>query len=818
MSELSRHTRHRRHGPPKSPRAFNAARARRFVEEGQYRKASQALTSHGLAVPDEDSLEVMLQKHPQVPPPDLPNSPPPAAPSLSKSVVKRAVTSFSPGTAPGPSGLRASHLAEAISCPTPSRAQASLSTLSQFSSLLASGNVPPEVVSHLCGATLLASKKKDGGLRPIAIGETLRQLVSKCLAFSVRHLAASTLLPLQVGVGTKGGAEAAVHAINLIQNDHSIPSDGKWCLLLDFNNAFNSTDRSHLFSVTRDRMPALSAWLECCYGARPLLLFGDHSISSCSGVQQGDPLGFSLTLQPIIERIQSEVPTLLLNNWYLDDGTLCGSALDLERALSIIEEEGPARGLRLNRTKSLLYIPPDSDPDFNCLPPEIPTTSDGFVLLGSPVGPPSFCDSVVQRRISKIQELLQFLPDLEDAQMEYVLLRSCLSFPKFAFAVRTCPPHVLRQSIPLFDSVIHGYLSHLLGGCPPPWSLLKASLPIAMGGLGLRRASLHGPAAFLWSVAPTRNLVQQISNHSFSDDTLVPVFQSLSSSVGHYDWSKLDDFDFPISQQALSHAIDQYSSESLLAQAPDSRHHALVLSTSIPHSGDWLKAIPSSALNLHFFDREFRICLQYWPGVPLTSSSHSCFICTRPCDPLGDHAVGCGGNGDRILCHNALRDVLHSVAQSAGLSPRTEVPALIPNSSSCPADLFLPHWQGGRPAAADVTVISPMQVLTLQGASTSQGSAIVVAEERKKTLYSDACHSEGISFLPLAVETLGGWGSEALSFIKHLARLQALRLDLDQAVSSNHLLQRLSVCLWRHNATMWTSRLPISPPSVDGVL
>ena len=330
-----------------------------------------------------------------------------------------------------------------------------------------------------------------------------------------------------MGVGTKGGAEAAVHAINLIQNDHSIPSDGKWWLFLDFNNAFNSIDRSHLFSVTRDRMPALSAWLECCYGARPLLLFGDHSISSCSGVQQGDPLGplgFSLTLQPIIERIQSEVPTLLLNNWYLDDGTLCGSALNLERALSIIEQEGPARGLRLNRAKSLLYIPPDSDPDFNCLPPEIPTTSDGFVLLGSPVGPPSFCDSVVQRRISKIQELLQFLPDLEDAQMEYVLLRSCLSFPKFAFAVRTCPPHVLRQSIPLFDSVIHGYLSHLLGGCPPPWSLLKASLPIAMGGLGLRRASLHGPAAFLGLVALTRNLVQQISNRSFSDDTLSRFF------------------------------------------------------------------------------------------------------------------------------------------------------------------------------------------------------------------------------------------------------------------------------------------------------
>ena len=254
-----------------------------------------------------------------------------------------------------------------------------------------------------------------------------------------------------------------------------------------------------------------------------------------------------------------------------------------------------------------------------------------------------------------------------------------------------------------------------VGGLPSSLVSPQGFSTHCYGGFGPSEFIPSLPAAFLGSVALTRNLVQQISNHSFSDDTLVPVFQSLSSSVGHYDWSKLDDFDFPISQRALSHAIDQYSSESLLFQAPDSRHCALVLSTSFSHSGDWLKAIPSSALNLHFFDREIRICLQYWLGVPLTSSSHSCFICTRPCDPLRDHAVGCGGNGDRILHHNALRDVLHSVAQSAGLSPRTEVPALIPDSSNRPADLFLPHWQEGRPAAADVTVISPMQVLTLQG-------------------------------------------------------------------------------------------------------
>jgi hypothetical protein len=34
------------------------------------------------------------------------------------------------------------------------------------------------------------------------------------------------------------------------------------------------------------------------------------------------------------------------------------------------------------------------------------------------------------------------------------------------------------------------------------------------------------------------------------------------------------------------------------------RHRALALSTSIPHSCDWLNVISSSALGLHFHDCE----------------------------------------------------------------------------------------------------------------------------------------------------------------------------------------------------------------------
>ena len=94
-------------------------------------------------------------------------------------------------------------------------------------------------------------------------------------------------------------------------------------------------------------------------------------------MQQGDPLGplgFALTLQPLLERLQADVSGLRLHVWYLDDSTLMGSPEDLAAALSIVEREGPPLGLHLNRSKSLLYIPEDANPALSVLASDIPTT------------------------------------------------------------------------------------------------------------------------------------------------------------------------------------------------------------------------------------------------------------------------------------------------------------------------------------------------------------------------------------------------------------------------------------------------------------
>ena len=211
----------------------------------------------------------------------------------------------------------------------------------------------------------------------------------------------------------------------------------------------------------RRRLPGLSAWMESCYSCHPLLHLGKDVIHSCCGVQQGDPLGplgFSLTLHPIVERIKAEVPSLTLNAWYLDDGTLVGPPESLSAALNIIEREGPSLDLHLNRSKSLLAVPSQCDSSNSSLPSDIPVTRGGFCLLGCPIGPTPYCEEVLQDRITGIRKSLATLHDMQDSQLETTLLRSCLALPKFSYILRATPPSYIEQAARDFDVAVREML------------------------------------------------------------------------------------------------------------------------------------------------------------------------------------------------------------------------------------------------------------------------------------------------------------------------------------------------------------------------
>ena len=56
-------------------------------------------------------------------------------------------------------------------------------------------------------------------------------------------------------------------------------------------------------------------------------------------------------------------------------------------------------------------------------------------------------------------------------------------------------------------------------------------------------------------------------------------------------------------------------------------------------------------------------------------------------------------------------------------------------------------------------------------------------ERHKRRVHEHECQEAGINFVPLLVETLGGWSDLALSFIRQVAKIQALRLGQQPALS-----------------------------------
>ena len=141
-----------------------------------------------------------------------------------------------------------------------------------------------------------------------------------------------------------------MHTVRALLEDSNIPPDTRCLLQVDLINAFNKVDRATAFREVGRLFPELAWWFESTYGTQAELIFGDAVILSCAGFHQGDPLAclfFAVVLHPIIMKIASKVPDLLLNGWFLDDGSLVGREEDLSAAVDMIKQDGPAKGLFL---------------------------------------------------------------------------------------------------------------------------------------------------------------------------------------------------------------------------------------------------------------------------------------------------------------------------------------------------------------------------------------------------------------------------------------------------------------------------------------
>ena len=112
-----------------------------------------------------------------------------------------------------------------------------------------------------------------------------------------------------------------------------------------------------------------------------------------------------------------------------------------------------------------------------------------------------------------------------------------------------------------------------------------------------------------------------------------------------------------------------------------------------------------------------------------------------------------------------------------------------------------------------------MQQELVEAAATTAGYSLTYAYNWKVSRggVGAACQREGIVFLPLPVETLGGWHDTAVQQIKKLAAALSRQTGEESSVTTSHLYQTLSIHLMKGNSALLRNRIPNLPEShIDG--
>jgi hypothetical protein len=650
--------------------------------------------------------------------------------------------------------------------------------------VLFDGKCHQDVIPILFGGSLIAIEKKSGGVRPIAIGYTLRRIAAKCINFHAIACISTKMLPEQLGLGSPGGCEAAVHAtrrfISNMPDDYVIAK-------LDFSNAFNNVHRDVMLSSVADNIPEIYKFCHLAYNATTLLKYSNRVILSQEGVQQGDPLGpllFCLAIHPIILSCKS-----LLRIAYMDDITLGGPSADVSADVSMIMLEGPPKGLLLNANKCEAISRSGQVSD-SLLQQFVQLSTSAATLLGAPLRKGQAMDSCLNKRCEDLERAISRL-QLLSSHDALVLLRASFSAPSIQHLLRAspCSGHDLLSK---FDNLLRTALCKICNVSLSDDQWVQASLPVRSGGLGIRRVASLAYSAFPASAVSTRCLQNEILHFDqhLPDDSLNSSLQMWSDICA----KPIPDDNTGRKQQSWDKPIVEREFADLLQRHTADYDKARLLAAASKHSADWLHAIPISACGLRLEDDAIRIAVGLRLGSDICHP-HYC-TCGAMVDVRGSHALSCKRTAGRLIRHNNLNDIVLRSLSRAGIPATREPNGLIRSDGKRPDGLTLLPWCEGRCLIWDVTVADTTASSYLPATSTTAGSAAESAAYRKEAKYAEL--SSHYKFVPIAIESHGPINIKATEFLSDLGCRIAIATSDKRETS--FLYQRLSIALQRFNA------------------
>ena len=799
-----------------------------FAHEGAIGKAAGALDSHGVHDMNEAVQEALLSKHPQEPRISDPALPPPPSDTtpeqrnrveaITQAEIMQCITRFPHASAAGASGLSPTHLRELLHVPEAADENGLCAALAALVTQLARGNVPDAVAPWLAGAPLTPLRKRDNGVRPIAVGETIRRITSSILMNRVRDTAHSYLGPHQVGVATRAGCEAILHATHDLVDTHG--DDDSFALLqIDLRNAFNEVSRQAFLHEVAGSFPQLLPWCTLCYGA------GQHAhlwtrtfqLQSVHGVQQGDPLGpllFALALKPLIDHLRASMPKWqaeadaraptadtqkqhCMLSFYMDDGVLIARHHVLLRAFEYINSAAAhKRGLFLG-TKCEVWWPAAPHSDTRDMYDRSITQrlgEPGTMLLRAPIGSIEYMQAQVCASVHAKARTIDALKELPDAHAAFTILRSCFGTCQMNYLLRAVPSTATLRGAGEFDELVASAVRALAAGPITNDVMSELRLPVRVHnskrphfGAGLTSAVTVAPAAYLASIGAThatsRSLMLAGAIRTPSTQTYVQIAYARFTDHTEADAPvpALDEFcceagsaGTPPTQRdlcALAHSHAQ-----TLVPLGCARTQAYRALQALPGAKDWLLCRPCPAQHTHIGDRHFRTWLAFYCRAPLRNQADT--HCRRPLcsaaqDPLGDHALTCTRSASAnyspiIRRHDQLVRVLATELRRAVRSPAVEPRDMSSRNNTRP-DITAINARGGIDAL-DVSVCHVFgDSSRLARTHKSPASYLAGAAAAKVKHHAQYAREQGADVVPILMAATGGWLHDSHAYVTNIA-------------------------------------------------
>ena len=456
------------------------ARARCLIRMGQYAKAVQALMPKE-ALPERTKvLEQLRLLHPKGAVPQPCAGAAPVIFDIAEDELRRTVARMCHATTPGPSGLTEELINAALGDAVVAQ------RLCEMVAAIVNNQVTPAAANSLRSCTLVALGKKDGKIRPIAMGESLLKIASAVVLKRFEEPIRQFFAPLQFGVCMPGGVESVAHAVRQEVEDGSV------VLTIDAKNAFNTPDRDAIRKalLKADVFAPFRALFDLEYGAHSDLLYGEDVIASERGVRQGSTLGplfFCAAMHPLLQDLATRFPGVRVRA-YMDDVTLTGSLPDVHGAYRHFASSLLQMQVEVHPAKCEAFAADwrshDADRLQKLRDDKIAVQAHAIRVLGAIIGSDVEASTSIASTAAKHGGFFGLVARLP-VEEQLALLGTC-GVPKMGFLVRTHRPEVAKHGVEVFETMLRNAVERLAEVQLDDDGRAAASLPVEMGGLGLR--------------------------------------------------------------------------------------------------------------------------------------------------------------------------------------------------------------------------------------------------------------------------------------------------------------------------------------------